>query len=201
MYEYYSYSYEYCNIRVHVADPVIPVRSRCGWASHLTGHGCKGHARCRLHEALIGLLCRRAIHHLSLLHQLLLLLLQMHLLLCLFHLIDLFELRRDQGGVGHCSRSGGHRHGPNPHAGTGCRNCPCCLPRCRTRPPSWRTWRTAHAQHASMRQQSMHGCLHRCCGCRCRCRCRMLPAAQREEVDAVELNLGRSPQTQIPLPA
>ena len=25
MYEYYSYSYEYCNIRVHVADPVIPV--------------------------------------------------------------------------------------------------------------------------------------------------------------------------------
>ena len=34
----------------------------------------------------------------------------------------------------------------------------------------------------------------RCCGYGCGCCCRTMPSVQREEVDAVALNLGRSPQ-------
>ena len=36
----------------------------------------------------------------------------------------------------------------------------------------------------------------RCCRFRCRCRGRTLPAVQQNEVDAEDMNSGRSPQTQ-----
>jgi hypothetical protein len=55
--------------------------------------------------------------------------------------------------------------------------------------------RRVHESRAGPEMHTIQRRAVRCCNCGCGCGWRPLPRAQREESDAIEMNLSRSPQT------